>query len=729
MKTFFSLLKRELKQNLGFGILTFVYIIFVRLIPYISTMTNAIKYYNSYPIDSNYAYLVNCAEDYMGSSNSYHFAAVIIPAILLAILFCSYLHSRKTVDFYNSLPVKKTTVFGAKYLCGIIVFILSYALNYILMLIASLSMGALFAKSAYFGFMALIQGIFGFAFIYSVCTLAGLLTATIITHIIMGGILNSILPLVLIIIEGSMSQFYMTYSADNVINYTNYSPITYFTNTAYAKTIKGIVILAVCAIISSLICFAVCKIRPSEATERALAFKKIASPLRIIFSVICGFVGGFIAVSMFNADGILMFAAGLFIVTIISSIIIEIIFRFDFTAALKKKFCIVIPVVIDAVFIAVILATVKPYNTYVPSADKIASAAIAISEFGTDEVYKYESDEAVDYIDTKYYNGEKLYEWSWYRESLFENMNITDGALVNKVLNVLTDDYKDVTFTLPDAPNDEERLYSNSSIEVKCTLTNGKTYYRRYSMRLYDLEGYNQEYSAEEKINTLRELFDSEEYQKGFYNNAFSLDPADIKVACLNNGANYHQNQILGLTDDQSEKLISALQADLLTTTYDELVTTTPYAGLDLITKSGDYQRYESYYIAASIYIYPSYSETLSVLEEIGFKLYSEEEILNNISAITVTSYSEDYSSEISETYSDPNQIKQIYPSLLVSLNRFLTVPKENCSISVKTFDSPDDNSFIPILKKPAPEFITNDLSLNDGNDGIIYYDTAEAVG
>ncbi len=527
----------------------------------------------------------------------------------------------------------------------------------------------------------------------------------------MAAIINGILPTIFVLKTGVLSCFYMTYlnTSDEI---SNLSPVVYFIKSSSLGTIKSTLILAAASAAFAVVCFFVSKIRPAEASETALAFKKTASPLRVIFSFICGVIGGFVFMSLFDIEGIWIFAIGLFAATIISSIIIEIIFRFDFTAALKKKHCLLIAVIADAVFVVIILTTLKPYNTYVPDADKIEYASICINNFASDETYKVQTEyvsAALSEEEARLSGEVKRYEWDWFRDSIFNNMQITDGELVHNALQVFADDYTDVMFTMPDVPTDRENLNSYN-ISVKCVLKSGREYYRYYYMRLYDLDDYDQNYTAEEKIDTIRTLLNSKEYKKGFYSNAFDLEPEDIKAANIVNSLNFHDNEMLALDEEQAERLLTAVQNDLMNTTYDQIVTENPYGTLELATTFT--KAIIDYFVAAEVIIYPSYEETMSVLKDIGFKVYSDEEIIEDIEKITLTYCPDeaDYTQSVSKEYTDKAQIAEIYYSLKENISRLATVPSEGLDVAVKSAKIDEAGNFA--VRKPAPDFAAEDLNM-----------------
>ncbi|MCC8097651.1 MAG: DUF6449 domain-containing protein, partial [Eubacterium sp.] len=585
MKEFLKLLKKDLAQNAGFGILAFLYIIFVRLITYIAAVSNIIEYCKTNP--DAYTTPTMAAVEYMGTGNIFH---MLVPSVLgccFALLTCYYLHGRKTVDFYHSLPLKRTTIFSVKYLSGIVVFVIGYGLNYIFMLAASLAMGVLTPEAVFAGFTALVNGIFGYTFIYSVGVLAGLLTATIVTHIVMGTILMFILPTVVILWNAWFDMFFSTYVSSVPDSAYCLSPLVYFCErslTSVYESIndtKTILIMAAGTIIFTVIDFFVCKARRSEAAGSALAFKWLNAPLRVIFSIISGVIGGFALSYMFNYVNIISFTLGFLVILVISSLIIEIIFRFDFTAALKNKRCLAVSLVLGIIMIAATCFGAKEYNTYVPKAEKIDSLAVYISDLMTDETYKVKSDAASPYFNEelqKTYEGIQLYEYTSPSDYIFENMKITDGSFAAEVLSACAEEYEDDSFFVRYNEEAEEFVVSDSEgpteiyitseglenekrfINIKCTLKSGRSYCRAYYI------------DSEKFCDIVSGLVENQEFKRGLWGCFYDMNPEEIKSIQIDNSCNYNEKQQLSLGEGDAQKICEALNSDLLNITFEGAV-------------------------------------------------------------------------------------------------------------------------------------------------------------
>ena len=112
------------------------------------------------------------------------------------------------------------------------------------------------------------HGIFGYTMIYSFCVLAGLLTATVITHIVLASIFTYILPLVIALKEAWFGLFFVTYmyKADDWI--ANCSPISYFfVKSTENRGSRYILVFIIVSLIVSAINFGVCILRLRQACQ------------------------------------------------------------------------------------------------------------------------------------------------------------------------------------------------------------------------------------------------------------------------------------------------------------------------------------------------------------------------------------------------------------------------------------------------------------------------------
>ncbi|MCD8159439.1 MAG: ABC transporter permease [Clostridiales bacterium] len=453
MNDFIKLTKTELRQNTGIAVLTFLFIFFSRFITFVSKFNNAMDNVKADFVDMDY--VADTAAKNIGSENIFHIAAVILLAGIFGLIVCRYLHRRKTVDFYYSLPYKRTTVFAAKYSSFIIIFALCYGFNLLLMLMAckGISIRAFTVEVVISGLKGLFNGIFGFTLIYSSVVLAGLLTGGILAHIALGSLFMYIVPLTYFLIYSWSDTFFPTSLTSSWSEiYYFISPISWFCSTSEGK-VAGIISMAVISAVITIINFVICKKRKAESAGSVLIF--YGEPLRLFLSLVIAAGGGFTARLFFGYRDI-SFAVGFFAALIISSVIIEIIFSADFGAALKHKRWLGASVLTGAVII--IYSFSGLYDSYLPKASLIKEAAFYIDEIHGDELITTKEDKnylAKSASDSfmKEYSGETVFssipdvntykENEDYTDYVFKNMKITDGELAEKVLSACVKRYRE----------------------------------------------------------------------------------------------------------------------------------------------------------------------------------------------------------------------------------------------------------------------------------------------
>ncbi|MEG1501034.1 MAG: hypothetical protein RR396_03680, partial [Clostridiales bacterium] len=117
------------------------------------------------------------------STNVFIIMIFIITAIISACTVFKYLHNRKQVDFYHSLPLKREKLFISNFIGGLLLIIVPYLLNILLSLITIAGFG-------YFDqlhFMPMIQSIavhlLFFLSIYSFTVLAAMLTGNVFINL------------------------------------------------------------------------------------------------------------------------------------------------------------------------------------------------------------------------------------------------------------------------------------------------------------------------------------------------------------------------------------------------------------------------------------------------------------------------------------------------------------------------------------------------------------------
>ena len=167
---FFNLMKEDLKRRLWAVALTFLTFFFA--LP----VATALSLSGSRNMEETYYGLMYGARSILGFQNGFIAVIIVLLSLILGVTSFSWLHSRKKVDFYHSLPVKREKLFFVNYLDGVLILFSTYAVNLLLGLLVALVNGIVpgdivpEALGA-FGFLLL-----HFIMLYSVTVLAMVMT-------------------------------------------------------------------------------------------------------------------------------------------------------------------------------------------------------------------------------------------------------------------------------------------------------------------------------------------------------------------------------------------------------------------------------------------------------------------------------------------------------------------------------------------------------------------------
>ena len=76
--------------------------------------------------------LLDVVADTVGMGNPLNACTIAVAAVVLALTGFMYVHSRKQMDFYHSIPVRREQIFAVKYLNGILIIFSTYLVNMLL---------------------------------------------------------------------------------------------------------------------------------------------------------------------------------------------------------------------------------------------------------------------------------------------------------------------------------------------------------------------------------------------------------------------------------------------------------------------------------------------------------------------------------------------------------------------------------------------------------------------
>lgn len=354
-------------------------------------------------------------------------------AVVMGVSGFSYLHNRKKVDFYHSIPVRRELIYSARYMGGILIVGVSYLINLILMFGVALAYGV--GTPGIAGVMAggVALNMLFFLLMYAAVVIAMMMTGNMVVGILASGVFFFFLPAVMLLLEGYCEIFFVT-TARNAWT-SDGSPfmwgMKYLSPFSVYITALDWKLDEIVKHVPELICsgFGVLalfflgmqlyRIRPSESAGKAMAFKRTMAPIRILLVLGCGLAGGLFFWAMQSRLRWGLFGTVVF--TILTHCIVEIIYHFDFKKLFGRKLQLVLCLGAGVLVFLSFRYDWYGYDSYLPAADEVVSASLELD------------------IDSGWLNnrsvlqndqGEYELDYKPAYESIEEDMKLTDMDLV-----------------------------------------------------------------------------------------------------------------------------------------------------------------------------------------------------------------------------------------------------------------------------------------------------------
>lgn len=550
--------------------------------------------------------------DCFGLDNVSVIMVMIAIAVIVAVALFRYLHIRKQVDFYHSIPVKRQTLFASLFISGFIIVIPAYFLGLgVAGAIASVN-GYAFATMA--TLQAILTNIIFFALIYAITVLCVIACGNTIVSLLLTGwsmFVFSGIYLILVYLKG---MFFATYSPNQaeaelciylspIVKYMSLSPAVTgrIENAELVKTLAvALGLFVVVTIIASL----VFRIRASEKAGSAIAFDKLKAPVKFVCT---GVMATFIAIFFIEIGSENWLVFGLLVGGILTHMLMEMIYSLDFKAGIKNLKSLLIFAILFGAFIGCFKMDILGFDKYIPETNEVQS--VDISAYGSLDVN-------LDYCN---YSGEFA--------------NLSDGKIIQNVLDVAQ-----IGVNSLDSNSENEK---KGYIQIKYVLNNGKEVRRKYEIPL--------EICEENDVDSkLREILYSAEYQQKF-NEVFNVDQ-------LLQSTTYKNEQLemddLCLTIDTLKsysdstvyysyikdtahinEILNSLKNESLSVSQEKVASSVPTVRIKLEYLS-DYYTFGTNYIT----VFPFYTETIALIEK-----YSDAETVkltsDDIDRIVVSSY------------------------------------------------------------------------------------------
>lgn len=672
---FFKLLRESSKRSIWIYALAILGFLFVLPIATLISVEAKIAYMKFNMYDMNV--LMDTFEGFVGN-NKLVTGITIIGAIICASSHFFYVSSKKQVDFYHSIPVKREVLFGAKYVCGLLNYVIPYVIMLVITLLIGMSKGVCTSDSIAVAWKGFGMQFLGFLLIYHTTIVAIMLTGNFIVSLLAMGVLGFYGMIVTSLFQGYCVMFFKSYYLQYQDAFIGrlVSPLMAY---LYLLSEKASPLFFVGAIVAAMLLLAagvfLYRIRPSEAAGGAMVFRKTEAPIKIALVVLASLSIGLFFQTITYSDSYGWLIFGLIIGLLLSHAVVEMIYRMDFRGGFTRPLHLVVSGGIVAVFALCMYLDVFGYDTYLPEESEISYSAVAV--YGADSVdYFYIMDE-----DGIYQNIDRdMY--------LLENMKLTNTS---EVLDLAENG---IAFLGLNEENEkQESRISTSNVVIQYTLTNGRTICREYTV------------PQEEAQDFYKQVFGQMEWKEAMY-------------PILNRNASYYCKASIDTVSDseavsntEKEELIQAYQQDVKEATFETLKGTVPIAMLNVEIDSGDGGQ-----IPIGYYIYDSYANTIAWMKE--HNLPTEYKVdVTDIASINISNYMYWDESEEDDgiTYTDPEQIEQIMQAAVISnciWGSTLLTPVEDSIYITPIYNSYEDNNKYLFLEGKVPDFVTQDLEV-----------------
>lgn len=719
---FFKLIWQDFKKRIWCPIIIFlVYFLGMelRLFHYLDRI-------EKYP--SNYDYTIKdyLANEFFAPSQNYTITCLaIVIGVVCGLSGYAYLHSKKQLDTYHSMPVKREVLFLSRYVSGFLMFFMPAAVHTVICLLFSLVNGAFSGHAVVnaIGFLG-VQTL-SFLLLYSITIIAVCLTGNMIVSVLGTCVLSSYSTIITYLNYLMFDQFFHTFDSSYTGEMLAFSPIGMIytlhdyadkycemnTGFSYGCIMPYSMVILLAIVIFTLIGLWLYKMRATEAAGKPIAFA-IAEPfikamVVIPTSIFSGLImQGFVRESSFG-----WFVFGVTFGFAVIALVMEIIFRLD----IKCAFCHWKQLVFNGACVALIVVIFKydvlGYNTYVPSEKELSGCAVSID--GLMDIHLEERTEKYGY---RYTNA---------REYRFETMNVLDNpsvmALAKKAAsgNLQREemDYYEGIEETTEYKELQEKEAGYREVAFKYTKKNGKEVYRKYLIDIAD----------EETLSLLSDVYADSDYKLGAFpilTNGWKKEYSYVR--CESNDF----SGSVKLSPERQAKLFEVYQSELLDLTLDEVMREIPIGNLEFQLKGyamNEYGGYEEGYK-----IYPSFVATIELLKEYGFD-YTKELTAEQTKEIRVSRYCDDdelfgdyatrepqaqkyYSNEVSVEYTDAESKDAILDvaikrELLNGISYYHDIEEaEEEIIAYYDNDGIEESAYYCMRKAEKPAFVDADM-------------------
>ena len=674
---FFKLMKEDFKTRvwtLAISILIFFFSLIVATAMMIS--------FNLYE-GSAYSYKADLALNfisYIDVKNPFFGIIFIVLALVMAMSGFSYLYSKKKVDMYHSLPVKREVLYFIKIINGILIVLIPFIIcEIVASLLILANTGEIIVITS--ALWSIAEWTLLFIMSYFLTVFSIMLTGNMLIGILACGFFSFYFPLISLVLKGYQSTFFDTYYTsgfiiENVL--PNMSSFMLMFNIFELKWLTRIIIVILASIVFLFINLFLYKKRASEAAGKSVSFNVIKLPIKSMMVIFMSILMYLLGYEVMN-DSIGWGLFGLIVSGVITHCVMEIIYNQDFKKIFAKKIELLVLIIISIFIAAAFQFDIFGYDSYIPSASQIKSTAVISNLLESNS--------------EQYYNKVEISD-GYYNDSFVDVDYASDSKIEADLIKKMDIQNKDAVLELARqgieaAKYDLEPHGDFDRVLISYKLKNGRTVGRVYYVDL------------DQSTSGLSSVYADESYKKSSYP-ILSENPENI-VSVDFNGIMDNDTHIVFHDDELKKKFVETYKKELMNLDYETKLKSYPFASIrfnngfmeDALKKyagfnytsdstSATNSKWDNIYASSlesvGFYpIYPEFKETLALLKEmdveviykfpaeyvqsidVSYNDWENNDPDNNIEEV------ESYSSETTpKTFTDKKDIEDILDKLVI---------------------------------------------------------------
>ncbi len=395
-------------------------------------------------------------------------------ALIVGIFGFRYVFSKKMIDLYHSIPIKRSQLFFVHYVNGFLIWFVPMFIGALCCAILSLFfIGSFAAWTGVLGelFVTVVNLVLSFLLMYHLAIVAVMLSGNVFNTLINGTIISGAALAVYCMIEVFCTQYFRSFYSffsEVILELLWTSPVA---GSIYQMVMRCdtwnvsvVVMNIIMAFVMLAAGFVLYMRRPSELAEQGMKIKWVQILFKTIAAVLAGLVGWLLFGFLTGMDKLGWTIFGAVFGSVLAYGILDIIFNMDFKAFYKNKIQMGITTAATILIGCTFMFDWIGFDSYTPDADDIESIGIVVNSIG--------------------YGGyfSDAYDGKLTMESRMKEMKYTDKEGAHALLTKLA--ARAAGEELLDSPYEGR----TSWCYVRVTEESGRTYYRSYRVRTSDEE-------------------------------------------------------------------------------------------------------------------------------------------------------------------------------------------------------------------------------------------------